>query len=490
MKLKKMKNPKRLILFIGLPLAALIAAVVVIVSAVGGGSDPERFQFAAVVRGPIQTTVVSTGTISARNTVEVGTQVSGPIAKIHVDYNDNVKKGQVLAELDTTLLENAVQSAVAAQLKADAQYQLALQDFNNNKLLHDKALISDFDFKTSQVNKDSAYANKLSADAALARARISLDEAVIRAPISGVVIDRAVEQGQTVAASLSAPTLFTIAEDLANVQITAYVAESDIGAIRTGQKTTFTVAAYPDDTFTGTVDIVHLQPQTVQNVVNYVVMVDAANPGLKLKPGMTATVTFITDERRNALLISNSALTFKPSDDQITQYLKDHPEIADNGGSDQGGSNQAAAGPNASPSPRPSLSPQEREARRRQYAQRRNAQGGGDQSGREDLAQGNNGARQRLDGDGNSFNRQVGLERKDGGLAADLAANPNVKLLWGVDEKGSLFAMPVRTGISDGQKTELISNRITEGMTFISGKGERKPAANNNQGRGFGPFFH
>ncbi len=488
---KKMKNPKRLILFVGLPLAALVAAVIVIVSAVGGGSAPEQYQFTAVSRGPIQTTVVSTGTISALNTVDVGTQVSGQIAKLYVDFNDKVKKGQVLAELDPTLLQNAVQSATADQMKSEAQYELALQDYNNNKLLHDKALISDFDFKTSETNLKTAQANKISADAALARAKLNLDESVIRAPISGIVINRAVEEGQTVAASLSAPTLFTIAEDLSNVQITAYVAESDIGSIRKGEKATFTVAAYPDDTFTGKVDIVHLQPQTIQNVVNYVVMVDATNKDLKLKPGMTATVTFITDERRNALLISNSALTFRPSDDQIAQYLKDHPELEGNGQTGPGGANPAAAGPNASPSPRPSLSPQEREARRQQYMQRRNAQGGGDQAGRgNESVQGGNGGQPRQGGDSNSSSRRGNAERRGGGLAAFLAANPDVKVLWRVDDNGKLAAVPVRTGISDGQKTELISNRITEGMKFISGRDGRKTAAPESRGRGFGPFFH
>jgi HlyD family secretion protein len=508
--MKNSKKPKRLILITGAALVALVVAVIVIVSAVGGGGEQEQYQFAAVTRGAIQTTVVSTGTISALNTVNVGTQVSGQIAKLYVDFNDKVKKGQVLAELDPTLLENAVQSATADQLKAEAQYELALQDYNNNKLLHDKALISDFDFKTSETNLKTAQSNKIGADAALARAKLNLDESVIRAPISGVVIDRAVEEGQTVAASLSAPTLFTIAEDLSNVQITTYVAESDIGSIKPGEKATFTVAAYPDSTFDGKVDIVHLQPQTIQNVVNYVVMVDAVNKDMKLKPGMTATVTFITDERQNALLISNAALQFRPSDEALAQYLKDHPNLqgggrgAQNPAAAQSGGPNASAGPNASSgpgAPGANLTPQQRAALRQQYQQRRQQAQAGQAQGNQ-LAQGNNAdqgaqggngdftgqsggngnSNRQGNGNGGNFNRQ-------GGLAAFLAANPNVKFLWGVDASGKLFAQPVRIGISDGQKTEIISDRVTEGMKFITGKGNTKPAANTNQGRGFGPFF-
>jgi HlyD family secretion protein len=495
---KNGKKSKRWIFFTGGGLVILVVVAIVIISAVGGGSAPESYQFAAVTKGAVQVTVVSTGTISATNTVNVGTQVSGPIAKIYVDYNSRVRKGQVLAELDPTLLKNTVQSATADQMKAEAQYELALQDYENNVKLHDQSLISDFDFKTSQTNKNTAYANKLGADASLARAQISLNESVIRAPIDGVIIDRAVEEGQTVAASLSAPTLFTIAQDLGRIQITAYVAESDIGSIKPGQKTTFTVAAFPKDTFTGKVDIIHLQSQTIQNVVNYVVMVNAVNPDLKLKPGMTATVTFIVDERQDALLLPNAVLQFQPSEAMLAQYLKDHPEIQANAQNRQNaGSTQTSASPTASPAATPSPSPTstltdaERAARRQQYAQRRNAQNQGDQSGQGgQSAQGNNPDR----GNGNTSGPQSGNgnPNRQGGLTAFIANNPNVKFLWSFDEKGKLTTTPVRLGISDGQKTEIISNRVNEGMKFLTTKGTtKKTNSNQRDGGGPGPFmFH
>jgi HlyD family secretion protein len=431
-----MKKSKRLIFISGGGIIVLVVAAILIISAVGGSNTQEQYQFAAVTRGPIQVTVVSTGTISATNTVNVGTQVSGPIAKIYVTYNDHVRMGQVLAELDPTLLKNTVQAATADQMKSQAQYELALQDYNNNKLLHDKALISDFDFETSRVNRDTAYANTLSADASLDRAKLSLDEAVIRSPIDGVIIDQAVQAGQTVSASLSAPTLFTIAEDLSTIQITTYVAESDIGSIKPGQKTTFTVASFPDDEFTGKVDIVRLQPQTIQNVVNYVVMVDAVNKNLKLMPGMTATVTFITDERANALLIPNGALSYRPSEEMLAQYLKDNPRTR----AQNTQTTVTDDPPASSPSPATTVSPPS------------------------DRSTGNNNAR-----------RQV--------------SDPNAKMLWGLDEKGKLFGLPVKVGISDGQKTEIISDRVTEGQKFLTTKGGQKSSTGNNNGPGPGRFL-
>jgi HlyD family secretion protein len=462
--MKKNKKLKWMIFIVGSAILAVVLPVLLILSDACGGGAPVTYQFATVTRGPIQTTVASTGTISALNTVEVGTQVSGQIAKLHVTYNDHVKKGQILAKLDPTLLENAVQAATADQVKAEAQYELALQDYNNNKLLHDKALISDFDFKTSEVSKDTAYAAKLSAEAALARAKLNLDESVIRAPISGIVIDQAVQAGQTVAASFSAPTLFTIAEDLSNVQITTYVAESDIGSIKGGEKTTFTVTAYPNDTFEGRVDIVHLQPETIQNVVNYVVMVNAVNTGMKLKPGMTATVTFITDERQDALLVPNAVLSFRPTDAQIAKSLKDNPDSRGNGqnGQTEGGPQSALVNSTGFPPPSPALSGAENTTRN---------QGNQSNLGNSN-SQGNNGA----------------SARQSGVPASFFTSDSDLKLIWGLNESGKLTATPVRVGISDGQKTEIISNLVTEGMKFISGKGNQKTTTTNqNRGQDFGP---
>ena len=320
------KSKKKPLLFLGVVVGALGVIGLIIFLAARGSAAPVSYQYAALTRGNVRTTIASTGTISARKTVDVGTQVSGQLAGVYADFNQHVRKGQVLARLDATLLTLAVQDASANELKAQAQYDLAQKDFENNTALHDKALIADYDYESSRVARDAANAALLSARNALSRAKINLGYAVIKSPIDGVVINRTVETGQTVAASLSAPTLFTIAEDLTSIQIETFVAESDIGSIKSGQKVTFTVTTYPDDTFAGSVDVVRLQPQTIQNVVNYVVMVNATNPGQKLMPGMTATVEFITAERDNALLIPNAALQFKPPEELLTAFLKERAD--------------------------------------------------------------------------------------------------------------------------------------------------------------------
>jgi HlyD family secretion protein len=473
-----MKLKKRFILIAAGALAALVVTAVIIISAAGAGAAPAANQFVTVSRGPIQTLVSSTGSINAQKSVDVGTQVSGLIAKLYVDFNDHVKKDQLLARLDTTLLDLAVQSATADQLKATAQYELALKDYNNNVKLHDQALISDYDYETSRVARSQAYAAKVGADVALNRAKINLSYAVIRAPISGVIVNRTVEEGQTVAASLSAPTLFTIAEDLANIQIKTYVAESDIGSIKAGQQVNFTVTTFPQDTFSGKVDVVHLQSETVQNVVNYVVMVSATNPGRKLMPGMTATVNFIVDERAAALLIPNAALQYRPADAVVAEYMQAHPELQ--GGRRNGPPSATAApdatvspvaSPAATPSPAPSGSP-DPAGNRRPRGNR--AAADGTNAGNGDGANASTGRNARS-ANGSRFNRN------------------NLKLLWTIDDQGRLLAVPVLTGITDGQNTEIISNRVTEGMKFLTNKGSanRNAANNNNQrGGGFGPFFH
>ncbi|RPJ07602.1 MAG: efflux RND transporter periplasmic adaptor subunit [Spirochaetaceae bacterium] len=335
---KKPSRKKRMIWVIaGLGLLALLVPLVIIGMGASNSGAKSEVQTVTVSRGTLQVTISSTGTISAQKTIDVGTQVSGNISKIYADFNDFVRKGQLLAQLDTTLLDISVQSAEADKLKADSQYDMNLRDYNNNLALHEKGLVSDYDLETSRVSKEAANAARLSAEASLRRARVNLSYAVIRSPIDGIIIDRLVEEGQTVAAASSVPTLFTIAEDLSRILIKAYVAESDIGSVKKGQRVTFTVATYADDAFRGTVDIIHLQSQTVSNVVNYVVMVNADNPGKKLMPGMTATLTFIVDERTDALLVPNSALSYRPDEAAMKRFFEAHPEKRTGGARSAGG---------------------------------------------------------------------------------------------------------------------------------------------------------
>jgi HlyD family secretion protein len=283
-------------------------------------AEESSFQFAPIERGGIENIVSSTGTLSAVETVEVGSQVSGILEKVSVDFNDLVKKGQVLAVLDKTLFEVAVQDAEAAVARAKAKLDQANAELNRNRPLFEKGYLSEMDFLVSQTTVQTAKADMETAGAALKRAKTNLDYTVIRSPIDGTVIERTVDAGQTIAASFQAPKLFIIAKDLTRMQIEANVDESDIGQIKDNQSVRFEVQAYPDEIFTGKVRQIRLQPTTIQNVVNYTVVVDASNEKGILLPGMTATVDFLVEEKRDVLLVPNTALSFKPSEELIKKY--------------------------------------------------------------------------------------------------------------------------------------------------------------------------
>jgi HlyD family secretion protein len=314
----KLKNIKiRTMLLVTIPLFILI--ILIFGFWCRKPSDNADFEFTAVKRGDIENIISSTGTLEAKGTVEVGTQVSGTIDKVYVDFNDQVKKNQILAVLDSTLLAAAVREAEANLQRAQAEMDLSQTEFDNAQQLYDADYISELDFKSAKTGYEAARASLLSAQASLDRARLNLKYAVIRSPISGTVIDRVVEPGQTVAASLSTPTLFLIAEDLAQMEIHAYVDESDIGQIKQGQDVRFTVEAYPDQEFTGVVREIRLQPEVVQNIVNYTVVINAENQDRLLLPGMTATVDFIIEQCEDVLMIANAALHFEPSDQMLAE---------------------------------------------------------------------------------------------------------------------------------------------------------------------------
>lgn len=270
-------------------------------------------KLAAVQRGELHVEITSTGTLQARNTVEVGTQVSGTIARIQVDFNSRVRRGQLLALLDTTFLQASVLDARATHQKAEAQLLLARNSLKRSEALYRQQLISELDWESAEAQYLTALASETSARAQLERARINLSYAHVRSPIDGIVISRNIEVGQTVAASLNAPTLFVIADDLAKMQISAMVDEGDIGKVAVGQKALFTVDAYPDKTYPGEVSKIYLQPTTVQNVVSYTAIIELGNADLSLMPGMTANVTVITKEQSDALLVPVAALGFQPA---------------------------------------------------------------------------------------------------------------------------------------------------------------------------------
>ena len=371
----------------------------------GGGP---RYEFTKVERATIQNMVSATGTLAARDLVEVGTQVSGTLQDVLVDFNDQVEEGQLIALIDPAVLDAQVKSERATLMRMEAQRDLARSDLERFQSVHDEGFLSENELIRYRTALKTAEANVLSAEAGLDRALRSRGYAEIRAPISGIVIDRTVEPGQTVAASLSAPRLFTIANDLSKMEILANVDESDIGQIALGQEVRFTVAAYLDDTFNGEVVEIRLAPSVIQNVVNYTVVVSAENPDGKLLPGMTATLDFILAEVEDALSVPVAALNLRPNETMMAVL-------------------------------------QERREQRR--AQREN----GGQNGQPGPA-------------------PDGARGPGGGRPGGFPGREGMGMLWFLED-GKLNVLPVRKGVSDGSRTEVIPLReeaIEEGLEVIS----------------------
>ncbi len=275
------------------------------------------YETALVEKATIGNSVTATGTIEPVTEVEVGTQVSGMISKIYVDYNSVVKKGQVIAELDRTNLISELNSAKAqlASAQSDLNYQSA--NYKRIKTLYDKGLISTDDYDNAYLSWRKAQESVANQKEAVSKAQTNLGYATITSPIDGTVLSKDVEEGQTVASSYSTPTLFTIAKDLKDMRVIADVDEADIGEVREGQRVTFTVDAYPDDTFEGTVTQVRQEGTTEDNVVTYEVVISAPNDDLKLKPGLTANVTIYTLEREGVVSVPTKALRFTPTEATI-----------------------------------------------------------------------------------------------------------------------------------------------------------------------------
>jgi HlyD family secretion protein len=303
-------------------LTLAVIAIVVAYLLLGGMGKAEKtgYQFATLTRGNLESTISATGTMSPVTVVEVGTQVSGTIDTVMVDFNDLVRRGEILAVLDTSLLTSSVLDAEAGVERAEAQLDQATSDYDRNKSLFDRKMISEADLLPFSIAVKTQNASLKSAKAALQRALKNLEYAVIRSPISGIVIARNIEEGQTVAASLSTPTLFQIAEDLSHMEIIAEVDETDVGQIQDGQQVRFEVQTYSNKVFTGVVKQLRLDPSTVNNVVTYNVVIEAANDDGQLLPGMTATIDFVIEKKDSVLLVTNKALRFQPSEEQIAAF--------------------------------------------------------------------------------------------------------------------------------------------------------------------------
>ena len=294
----------------------VLAALIVGVAKLLKPSDKlsvRNFEFVKVERGDVTEEVTATGTLQPINTVSVGTQVSGIIEKVYADYNDEVKQGQLLAELDKFLLNESLTDAKAALDLAQSKRKVAQMNYKRYKDLYAQKLIAKAEMEDSEIELATADANLESAQANYNKAQRNMDYTKITSPVDGTIISKEVEQGQTVAASFSTPTLFQIAEDLRLMQIEASVSEADIGKIKYGMKASFTVDAYPTETFFGNVKQIRLSPTTEQNVVMYTVIIEVPNNDKKLLPGMTAFVTVTTDEKKDVVRIQNTTIQFKPN---------------------------------------------------------------------------------------------------------------------------------------------------------------------------------
>lgn len=279
-----------------------------------GCSEKERisWQTEKVVRNSMSEMVSATGTVEPVTQVDVGTQVSGIVDKIYVDYNSVVSKGQLIAEMDKVTLQAELESQEAQLANAEAEYHYQQKNYARSKVLFEKQLISDSDYETATYDYEKAKSSYEKSKADIVKVRRNLGYAVITSPIDGVVISREVEEGQTVAAGFETPTLFTIAKDLTEMQVIADVDEADIGQVKEGQRVTFSVDAFRGDVFEGTVMQVRLEATVESNVVTYEVVISAPNPDLKLKPGLTATVSIYTLEKDNILTVAPKALRFVP----------------------------------------------------------------------------------------------------------------------------------------------------------------------------------
>jgi HlyD family secretion protein len=427
-----MRFPKGKSLWI--PILVLAAAGIGGYYLLGGKKEPLKWRTSPVEKGPLQVSVTATGTLQAVVTVQVGTQVSGTVSAIYVDFNSKVTKGQIIARIDTTLLRAALSDAQSNVEKVAAQELQAAAELKRSRALSAQGLISAAELDQAVANASVAAANLSSAKAQVDRARINLRYATIVSPIDGIVLSRAVDVGQTVAASFNTPTLFTIAGDLRQMQVQASVDEADIGKVGVGQRATFTVDAYPDSVFVGEVKQIRLQPVTVQNVVSYDVVIGVPNPGLRLMPGMTANLTIAVSRKEEALQVPAAALRFNAWEAMAAAGMK---------GKRPGKGGNGAGGPGGHGGEK--------------------IAGAGD-SGRPDSAGGRHG--------GSGWKGRGGSDSANSGRIFVL-------------ENGRPKPIRVKTGMSDGTRTE-VSGELEPGMEVITGIEPPKKSGPASQTSPFG----
>jgi HlyD family secretion protein len=472
----------------------IIAAIIVIL--IGGGllffymskNGAVKYKTVQIQSGSLRATVTATGTVNAVKTVLVGTQVSGTLKELHVDYNSRVKKGQIIAEIDPATLQAQVDQARANTLaakanveKAKATMEDAKRTRDRNQQLFSKDLIARSDLDTSGATYESnkaqvsaAIAQVAQTEAALRGAETNLRYTKIVSPVDGIVVSRSVDVGQTVAASFQTPTLFTIAQDLTKMQIDTNIDEADIGKITTGQDVEFNVDAYPDNTFHGIVDEIRIAPITVSNVVTYDVVVKVDNSDLKLKPGMTANVSIIVASKDGVLKIPNAALRFKPSEKDVPAAKT--PSVAKSGTGSPGPSDKATARPSVTErSDGQSPLQAGKEGMRRLGSSDKTGAGPSDSDRprrRLPPIEGKEGIRPSGPSE-KMTTRPSGSERdkvdssSQAGKGVTQSA-PRQYAIW-ILENDKPKRVMVTTGISDGSFTEITSGDVAEGQAVITG---------------------
>jgi HlyD family secretion protein len=408
---------------------------------IGSRGKPEaKYRTAAIDKGDITQTITATGAVSAVITVKVGAQVSGIISKLYVDFNSEVKKGALLAELDPTPFQEKVNAAEAALQKAQVDERNGAIGLRRQTALKAEGLAPEADFDAAQATYDSAKASVAGANEALKQTRTDLSYTKIVAPIDGTVVDREYDVGQTVAASFQAPMLFQIAQDLTKMQVSADVSESDIGRVQMGEPVKFSVDAFPDRTFRGKVAQIRLIATVNQNVVTYPVIVEVPNPDLLLKPTMTANVTIDVATVHDALRVPNAALRWKPETTVAAAATPEGAARSGQGGAGQGGAGQGGAG-----------------------------QGGTAAAGRQPGQSGGGGG---AGGAGRSGASRV--------ARASTIYEP-------LGAKGEPKAVEIRPGITDGRFTQVVSGEVKAGDTVIVGLATAKAAAPGTSAPGTAP---
>jgi HlyD family secretion protein len=409
----------------------------------GASAAKRSYEFTTIGRGSVEKTVSASGTLEAESEVDVLAQMSGRVEKVYADYNQRVKKGQLLVKLNTDMLKLQAEEEQAAVNKAQANYDLQLLNYQNQQKLAEKGLVSDYDLKSSKTTLAGNAADLASAQSALKVIETEINQyAYITSPISGIVLDRNVEEGSSVVASSnsSATAIFTLAEDLSSMDIKTEVDELDIAAIKKGQEARFTVEAMPRQTFTGTVSEIRLVPKTSENVVSYYVIVLAKNVGNKLLPGMTAQVDFIEQSKKDVLVVPNAALRFQPSTLSTAQIERKVFEAS-------------IAGLPAD---------QQTDALKQYDEEKKNAASASAKKSTNGLA-----SLVRVGGGpggpgGPGFGRPQASSKKSSGEETAVEK----KTLWYLDEKGEFQVIQVDAGVSNGTSTE-ISGEGLEGKKVI-----------------------